>query len=101
MRTRKIKNRGLLLSFCINMLWFSEWGVAALILWLLHLWLKVPLFISLILLGLWPLSALITTLILSKLTRYGGMPAPRQQNRNPYSARDNEVFPGAINKKYK
>ena len=98
---RKRKNRGLLLSFCINMLWFSEWGVAALILWLLHLWLGVPLFISLILLGLWPLSALVTTLVLSWLTSHGSIPAPRQQNRNPYSARNNEVFPKAVNSKYK
>jgi len=98
---RQRKKRGLLLSFCINMLWFSEWGVAALILWLLHLWLKVPLFISLILLALWPISALFTTLVLSLLTSRGSVPSPRQHNRNPYSARNNEVFPKAINSKYK
>ena len=98
---KKRKNRGFWLSFCINMLWFSEWGIAALILWLLHLWLNVPLFISLILLACWPISALLTTLVLSKLTSYGSIPSPRQQNRNPYSARNNEVFPGAINSKHK
>jgi len=90
---RSFRERGFLLCFCVSLLWHSGWAVAALALWLLHLWLRIPLFLSLIVLGVWPLSALFYTAVISWSVRSSAIPTPPRENRNPYSAKTSDFLP--------
>jgi hypothetical protein len=84
---------GFFLCFALSLLWHSGWGALALLAWLLRLWLAaIPWYAPLIPLGAWLLSALAYTLFLSWVSRAGGRPAPRQENKNPYSAKNEDVF---------
>jgi len=89
-------DRGFFISFAFNLLFRSWWGGLALLLWLLRFWLKIiPWFLPLALLGVWLLSALFVTVLLSLVSRIPSKPAPPQRNKNPYSAKTEDVFGGA------
>ena len=88
------RSDGFFLCFVLNLFWRSGWGALALLLWLLRLRLAViPWYAPLIPLGAWLLSALAYTVFLSFVSRAGGRPAPQQENKNPYSARNEDYFP--------
>jgi len=96
-RHRRTGARGFFLGFCFTLLWQAGWAVGALVLWRLHLWLGLPLYLSLIALGVWPLSALFATALIHWGTGRVDKPAPAQENRNPYSADSAGVFLGVAN----
>ena len=89
---RAKKTDGFLLSFFLN-LFLNYWlGLVALALWVLHLWLGIPLFISLIALGAWVVTALLATIILS-IAANSAPPGGEQRNVNPYSAKTSDYLP--------
>jgi len=77
---------GFLISFVINLLFNLEWVALAFILFLLHKFLKLPMWPVWGALALWVGGVFITTLVLSLLAAWGNSaddtPA---QNKNPYS----------------
>ena len=76
--------KGFLLSFLINLIFNAELLALAVIAFLLHIFLNVPIAIAYVLLGLWVMIALLVTLGLGVLTK-GTPPPPYQKNINPYS----------------
>ncbi len=93
-KMRKVKySDGFLLSFFLNLLLNYWLGLVALALWVLHLWPGIPLFISLIALGAWVVTALITTVILSFAANSAPPEIGEQRNANPYSAKTSDFLP--------
>ena len=91
---RKAKySDGFLLSFFLNLLLNYWLGLVALALWALHLWLGIPLFISLIALGAWVVTALLATIILSFAANSAPPAYNEQRNVNPYSAKTSDFLP--------
>ena len=82
------ESNGYLLCFILNLIFKFRWALAALALYVLHLWLGIPAWFSLICLGLWVLSALFYTFILSWAAESSSIPTPEQENKNPYSAKN-------------
>ena len=77
--------KGFLLSFLFNLIFNAELFVLAVIAFLLHVFLNLPIaIITYVLLGLWILWALLITAGLGVLSR-GTPPPPFQKNVNPYS----------------
>ena len=76
--------KGFLLSFLFNLIFNAELLVLAVIAFLLHIFLNLPMAIAYVLLGLWIGIALLITLGLGVLSR-GTPPPPYQKNVNPYS----------------
>ena len=86
---------GFLISYGFSLFRHSIWGGLALLLFLLRFWLTaIPLFLPLAFLGVWLLVALVFISFLGWATKAGGRPAPPQENKNPYSARNENLFPG-------
>lgn len=76
--------KGFLLSFMFNLIFNAELLVLAVIAFLLHIFLNLPIAIAYVLLGLWILWALLITAGLGVLSK--GTPNPSfQKNVNPYS----------------
>ena len=76
--------KGFLLSFLFNLIFNAELLVLAVIAFLLHIFLNLPMAIAYVLLGLWILWALLITVGLGVLSK--GTPPPSfQKNVNPYS----------------
>jgi len=94
---RRTGTRGFFLGFCFTLLWQAGWAADALVLWRLHLRLGLPLYLSLIALGAWPLSALLATALIHWGARSADKPALTQENRNPYSADNVQMFLGVVN----
>ncbi|MDR2721250.1 MAG: hypothetical protein LBB35_00050 [Coriobacteriaceae bacterium] len=46
-------SKGFVSCFLLNMLFNFEWGLLALVFYLLHLWFRIPLWIALAFLGVW------------------------------------------------
>ena len=85
---------GFFLCFALNLFYRSWWGGLALLLWLLRFWLKmIPWFLPLAFLGVWLLAALFITLFLSWVSRTSSEPVPPTTNKNPYSAKNEDLFP--------
>ena len=85
---------GFFISFGFSLFRHSIWGGLALLLFLLRFWIKaIPLFIPLVFLGAWLLVALVFVSFFGWVTKAGGRPAPWQENKNPYSAKSEDVFP--------
>jgi len=85
-------------SFILSLgfsLWrHSVWGVFALLLFLLRFWLTaIPWFLPLAFMGVWLSVALIAIAFLGWATKAGGRPSPPMENKNPYSARNEDLFP--------
>lgn len=68
-----------------------EWAIVAIILLALHFWLRFPLFLAWIALGIWFLYALIVTFVLSAANRIGNEPTPQLTNKNPYSQTNADI----------
>jgi len=94
---RRRAGRGFFLGLIFILLWQSGWAVFALILWLLHRWMGISLFLCWVALGVWLFSALLATVLIHAGARGPDAPAPAQQNRNPYSADSAQVFLGVAN----
>ena len=90
---RRSSPGGFILCFIVNLLWRSWWAALALVLLAAHLWLGIPAYVSLIALGVWVLSALAVTLLISWGAGSSATPAQPQENKNPYSAKNSDLFP--------
>ena len=86
---------GFLRCLLFNLYFRSGWGVLALGLWALRrFWLQsIPWYVPLTPLGLWMLAALFVTLFLSWTVGAFSVPSPPQENKNPYSAKNEDYFP--------
>lgn len=74
-------SKGFFFCFLLNMLFNFEWGLFALILYLLHLWLNVPLWISLVLLGIWIAIAFILALLVTVNAIRPSKPKPQMDEK--------------------
>ena len=83
------------MDYAFGLLRHSGWVAPALLLFLLRLWIKaIPWYLLMALLGVWLLAALLFTLFFGWASSTGGVPDPPQENKNPYSAKNGDVFPG-------
>ena len=95
MKRRAPDNTGFILSFLINFAFRSEWGVLLVILLVVRIFWKFPLFIVFIPLVLWVLHALLVTVVFSQIARLASGPYEERPNINPYSRRDSAGRKGA------
>ena len=79
---------GFMLCFVLNLLFNYWWGAIALILFGLYLWLKVPLYLSLIALLIWYGVAFVSTWLVVLAAGSPARSATQLENRNPYSAKN-------------
>lgn len=86
-------SRGFLMCFLTNLVLHFWWGLAALVLLILHFWLDVSPVFSWVLSVIWGLHALILTLLVSWGNRSSSIPTPKKENKNPYSAKTEDILP--------
>ncbi len=82
----------LFIVFLLNLFINFQWAVFAIILLLLHIWLAVPLILSLIIFGIWLIIALTITFMVSWGSSAGSRPLPKRENLNPYSTKNSDLF---------
>ena len=76
-----------IISFVLNLVLNLEWAVLAFVLFLLHKFIKLPLWPCLAALGIWAGGVLIITLVLYLIGPWGSGAEPAEPvNKNPYSA---------------
>lgn len=76
-----------IISFVLNLVLNLEWAVLAFVLFLLHKFVKLPLWPCLAALGIWAGGVLIITLVLYLIGPWGsGTESAEPVNKNPYSA---------------
>ena len=92
MRRKGKSSDGFFLCFLFNLL-FNYWlGLIALVLLILHFWLKIPLFLTFIGLLAWVGVALITSVMVLWAAKTSDEETPYRENLNPYSAKNSDVF---------
>ena len=74
----------------INMLLNLEWGIPALVLLALHLWLGIAIWWSIGALCLWILCILLGMWIMGWAPDCGNQKDPPKENKNPYSVKRNK-----------
>ena len=99
MRKKGNPGDGFLLCFLANMLFNFWWGLIAVILLILHFWLQVPLFLSLIGLFVWLGVAFINSALVIWAVSITEEETPHRENLNPYSATNSDVFKSVTNAK--
>ena len=77
----------------INMLLNLEWGIPALVLLALHLWLGIAIWWSIGALCLWIFCILLGMWIMGWATDCGNIKDPPKENKNPYSVKRNKSTP--------
>ena len=87
-------SQGFFLCFISNMALHFWWGLIALVLLILHFWLDTPWFLSWLFAAIWGTHSLILTAIAYWANRCSEERDPVRQNKNPYSAKDKDLFPG-------
>lgn len=76
-----------IISFVLNLVLNLEWAVLAFVLFLLHKFVKLPVWPCLAALGIWAGGVLIITLVLYLIGPWGSSAEPAEPvNKNPYSA---------------
>ncbi len=76
-----------IISFVLNLVLNLEWAVLAFVLFLLHKFVKLPLWPCLAALGIWSGGVLVITLVLYLIGPWGSGAEPAEPvNKNPYSA---------------
>ena len=86
---RKAKRSGgFLFWLLINMLINPEGLIAFIVLLALRFWLKWPLWIAFAVLGVWILGIIVFMLVIGTATRCGNESTPPQENKNPYSLKE-------------
>lgn len=92
---RRSSAGGFIFSYLFSLYRHCVWAGLALLLFLLRIWIKaIPLLLPLAFVGVWLLAALVVILFLGWATKAGGKPSPPRENKNPYSAKNEDVFPG-------
>lgn len=84
---KKAETSNFLLAFFLNLVLNLEWSVPAWILLGLHFWLKIPIFLFWLALGLWLGGTLLFTLVLVVIRKCTPPDVP-QENKNPYSVKN-------------
>jgi len=75
-------SKGFFFCFLLNMLFNFEWGLLGLILYLLHLWLHIPLWIALALLGLWVGGSLLLAILVAVDAIRPTRPMPKMDEKH-------------------
>lgn len=83
---------GFFLCLLYNMMLSFEWTIPAWVLLVLHFVLSLPLWAFWVALALWPVAALVRTAFLVWVAGCEP-PRPKQENKNPYSPKNEDVFP--------
>ena len=87
---RKTKFSGsFVVCFLINLLLNLEWAIPGILLLVLHFWLGLSVWFSIIAFALWVIVMIIWMLIMGWATKCGDTPDPPKENKNPYSAHKN------------
>ena len=76
------------LCYIVNLGLNFEWGIVALILWLLHIWLGIPEILYQIVIGIWMSISLFTAVLMSLAAKSDDEKEPDKKNLNPYSAKN-------------
>lgn len=87
----KVK-KGFLLAFCLNLIYRGEWFVWAVIAFIAHYLLGLPMFVFWILIGVWILISLFITIVLGWASG-SDTSAPKRKNVNPYSKKTSDYLP--------
>lgn len=88
-------SRGFFLCFLMNLLLHFWWGAASLILMILHFWLEIPWIFAWATSAIWGIQSLILTAVAYWANQSGQERDPVRKNRNPYSAKTEDLFPGS------
>lgn len=86
-------NGGFILSFLLNLVLNFEWAVIALVLFILGKLFRLSIMFAFMTLGIWIFGTLLITLFLFWVSRHGSASKPKNENKNPYSAKNSDVFP--------
>ena len=90
---RASPDKGFWLSLLINFIFRYQWGILALLLFILHfIFPVIPIWVSFIVLGIWFLHALILTLVLRLIARVPTDIHTPRPNKNPYSKSNDEYI---------
>ena len=90
---RATVDKGFWLSFLINFAFRYQWGILAVLLFVLHLIVpQIPLYLCFIVLGIWVLHAFLITLVLTLIARAPSDINKPRPNRNPYSKKTSEYL---------
>lgn len=80
---------GFVLSFVMNLILHFQWGIAAVVLLILCLWLKLPLWIMIAAIAIWVGYSAVSAGILVWGNQCSNAPTgPEKPNLNPYSAKN-------------
>jgi len=91
-RRRGRPDDGFLICFLFNLFYNYWWGAIALILWVLFIWLRIPIYWPIIGLAIWYGVALISTLLVTWAVKSSNEPTPERKNLNPYSAKNSDIL---------
>jgi len=91
-RRRANSADGFLLCFLFNLLFNYWWGIIALILWILHLWLRIPFYWPIIGYVIWFGVALFSTWLVTWANSSSEEKTVERENLNPYSAKNSDIF---------
>lgn len=86
-------SKGFVPCFLTNLALHFWWGVAALVFMILHFWLDVPWIFSRAASAIWGIQSLILTALAYWGNKCGQERDPIKQNKNPYSAKTEDLFP--------
>jgi len=95
MRRRGNSDDGFILCFMFNLLFNYWWGILTLVLWVLFLIFRIPLYWTLIGALVWFGVAFLSTCLVTWAVKNSNEPTPHRENLNPYSAKNSDVF-GAV-----
>lgn len=87
-------SQGFFLCFLMNLILHFWWGAAALILLILHFWLQIPWFFSWAASVIWGVQSLVLTAIAYWVNQSGQERNPVRENKNPYSAKTEDLLSG-------
>ena len=93
MRVKGSAGDGFLLCFLVNLLFNFWWGIIAVVLFILSIWLGISIFWSLIGLFIWFGVAFLSTALVIWAVSTGDEKTPHRENLNPYSAKNSDLFP--------
>lgn len=83
----------LILVWLLNLLLNLHWSIPAWILLALHFLLGWPIWLFWTAIVLWILLTVFFTWFIRSANKYSNIPDPVKENKNPYSATNEDVFP--------
>jgi len=83
---------GFILCFLFNLFFNYWWVVISIVLWVLRLWLPIPIIVAALPLLIWVGISMFNTLLISWAARVSDEPTEPRMNLNPYSANITTIF---------